>query len=833
MNTPGSDGPPAPGDSPVDLPDVVALAVDGSGRITWWGPRAERLLGRTAAESLGRPLADFLDLPAGHAAAWTGHAGGRHRDGHRIPLGVRVTPLDGTGGTRSSIVSAIDLTGSPWWSVSSAVLDRFLTELPYGIAVLDTELRYVWLNRTLERMAGVPLAHRVGRRVADVLPGLQPEAMEEQLRHALETGEPVLGFEYRGHTPADTERERVYATSFFRLDDRDGRTLGVCYMGTDVTERQRAQDRLSLLTASGSRIGRSLDIGRTAEELTVCGVPALADFIAVDLFPEVLRGDEPAAPGGGAPRLVRVAHRSVREGTPEAAVAVGEPSGYTEDSPAARSITEGAPVLRAVVDPDGDGWPSGELVRVERVREFGLRSAMAVPIRARGACLGVVLLLRGRGSERFEPADLPLAAEFVSRAALALDNARRYTRERLASVTLQRSLLPKLTRGGTTMDVAARYRPARGPAGAGGDWFDAIPLSGARVALVAGDVVGHGLAAAAAMGRLRMAVRTLAGTDLPPEELLAHLDDLVLRLIDEEAEARTGGAAGVVGEVVGGTADRAGYGPSDDTSAAAAVLGASCLYVVYDPVDRSCVMARAGHPAPALVAPDGTVTFADLPGGPPLGLGSLPFEAHRTTLPEGTVIALYTDGLLTGPDRDPGAGQEALRAVLGEHPGSPLDDLCERTLAALPPGPAADDAALLLARTHVLGQDRVASWDLLSDPAVVREARAMAVRTLRAWGLEELELTTELVVSELVTNAVRYGGEPIRLRLLHDTFLVCEVADGSSTSPRLRHARITDEGGRGLFMVAQMTRRWGTRYTDRGKVIWAEQQPGAVPDWGL
>ncbi|MFJ8044147.1 SpoIIE family protein phosphatase [Kitasatospora sp. NPDC096147] len=813
MDTPGTDRPSPGAQPPADLAEVAALAADPAGLVTWWSPPAERLFGHPPSAAVGRPLSDFLDLPAGAAGPWTGPAEGRHRDGRPIPLGVRTTPLEGPGGEQCTLVAAIALADAPWWTVSRSVLDRFLTELPYGIAVLDTDLRYVWLNRTLERMAGVPQADRLGRRVTEVLPGLQPEAMEAQLRHALATGEPVLGFEYRGHTPADTERERVYATSFFRLDDRDGRVLGVCYMGTDVTERQRAQDRLSLLTDSGARIGRSLDLTRTAEELTACAVPALADFVSVDLFPEVLRGEEPVAPAGRVATLVRAAHRSVRPGTPEAAVGVGEPSGYHPDSPVARCIAAGTPVFQAVADRAGEGWPSEEVVRLDRAREFGLRSAMAVPILARGTCLGVVLLLRTRGSERFEPADLPLAEEFVSRAALALDNARRYSRERLASVTLQRSLLPKLADGATTMELAARYRPAAGLGGAGGDWFDAIPLSGARVALVVGDVVGHGLAAAAAMGRLRMAVRTLAGADLPPEELLAHLDDLVLRLIEEEALDRS------VAE--------------DSSDAAAAVLGAGCLYLVYDPVDRSCVMARAGHPGPALVSPDGTVDFVELPGGPPLGLGSLPFESYRTVLPEGSLIALCTDGLLAGPDRDPEAGQRVLGKLLAARPDGPLEELCDGVMAALPAGPSADDAALLLARTHELGPDRVAEWELPADPAAVSEARKLASRTLGQWGLEELEFTTELVVSELVTNAIRYGAEPIRLRLIHDSVLICEVSDGISTVPRLRHARITDEGGRGLFMIAQMTRRWGTRYTDLGKVIWAEQVPGALPDWGL
>jgi anti-sigma regulatory factor (Ser/Thr protein kinase) len=352
------------------------------------------------------------------------------------------------------------------------------------------------------------------------------------------------------------------------------------------------------------------------------------------------------------------------------------------------------------------------------------------------------------------------------------------------------------------MEVASRYLPTDARQGVGGDWFDVIQLSGARVALVVGDVVGHGINAAATMGRLRTAVQTLADMDLPPDELLAHLDDHVIRLTEEKG---------------------------DDEPIATAVLGATCLYAVYDPVTQRCTMARAGHPPPAVMCPDGIVSFPDLPAGPPLGLGSLPFESVEMELPEGSLIALYTDGLIETSNQDIDVGLSRLSEVLAQ-PGVPLEELCATVVERLLTGPQSDDVALLVARPHALGANRVVAWDLPADPAVVAGARALAVRQLADWGLEELIPTTELVVSELVTNAIRHGTGPIRLRMIRQSILICEVSDASNTSPRLGHARVTDEGGRGLFLVAQLTRRWGTRYTPAGKIIWAEQDfPGHPP----
>ncbi|WP_323874499.1 ATP-binding SpoIIE family protein phosphatase [Streptomyces sp. 3212.3] len=428
--------------------------------------------------------------------------------------------------------------------------------------------------------------------------------------------------------------------------------------------------------------------------------------------------------------------------------------------------------------------------------ETGMHSLMIVPIHARGSVLGMAAFMRTQDPRPFEEDDLLLAEELVGRAALSLDNARQYARERSAALALQRHLLPHRVTGEPAADVAWRYLPADSHHGVGGDWFDVIPLSGARTALVVGDVLGHGINAAATMGQLRTAVRTLADMDLPPEDLLAHLDEQVVRLAEKDVE---------------------------QGDPAAATIGATCLYAVYDPATGQCTMARAGHPPPAIIDPHGQVTFPELPVGPPLGLGLAPFESVTLELSGNSVLALYTDGLIESRDQDIDAGIDRLAAALA-HPGLDLEDLCSRVVDALPAQAPIDDATLLLARTRSLGPSRTVSWEFAADPAVVGHARALTTRQLARWQLEHLADSTELIVSELITNAIRHGSGPVRLRLIRHRFLTCEVYDTSCSSPRLHHPRTTDVNGRGLFLVAQLSRKWGTRHTPDGKLIWAEQQ---------
>ncbi|MFJ3668907.1 SpoIIE family protein phosphatase [Streptomyces sp. NPDC090106] len=547
-----------------------------------------------------------------------------------------------------------------------------------------------------------------------------------------------------------------------------------------------ARARLELLHDAGGRIGTTLDVTRTAEELTEVAVPRFADFAAVDLPDDVLRGEEPG------PVLADTVVRRVALGAAHEEShlhAVGDPVRHLPSTPLARCLESGRPVLEPVLAEAG-GWLALDPERGERILAASIHSLIAVPLKARGTTLGAVSFYRSAKAAPFENDDLCLAQELAGRAAICIDNARRYTREHSTALALQRSMLPRGRPEQSAVDVAHRYLPAQ--AGVGGDWFDVIPLSGARVALVVGDVVGHGLFAAATMGRLRTAVQNFSALDLPPEDVLTQLDDLVGRL------------------------DRATESTPDS-----GIVGATCLYAVYDPVSRRCTLTRAGHPLPAVVDPDGTVTFVDLPSGPPLGLGGMPFETVELELAEGSQLVLYTDGLIEDRHRDIDTGLDRLRTVLGQA-RRPPEETCEAVLDALLPARPQDDVALLVARTHVLGPERVAQWDVPSDPAAVSRARLAVAGQLTAWGLQDLSFTLELVVSELVTNAIRHATGPVQLRLLRDRALICEVSDGSGTSPRLRRAKNEDEGGRGLFLVAQLTERWGTRHTPDGKIIWTE-----------
>ena len=811
-----SDGPaPAGPRGLLDASSDAAAVVSAAGVVVGWTRGAETLLGYRASEVVGGSAAQLVAMPGDPARVagvaercragmgWNGLIPLRHRDGRAVDVDLRVSASFRMSGDECFLMSGREQRQQ--WAVGQSVLDGFLTRSPVGMAVMDPELRYMWLNDTLERFGGVPREQRLGRRLSELLPGLQAATIEGLMRKVLQTRVPVTDYEYMGWSWADPHRQHAYSTSFFPLVDAADSVTGVCYMVQDVTERWNARRLLTLVNEAGACVGTTLDVMRTAQELADFAVPRFADFVVVDLLEPVLSTEghgawlTDAGPAPARPVMRRAGLSSVREGCPEAVARIGDRVDFLPPPHDANLLINGEPILVPVLDPSDERWVAEQPERSASIREFGMHSLISVPMRARNTVLGLTTFVRSLNTVSFQADDVLLARELVARAALCVDNARRYTREHTAAVTLQRSLLPQALTGGTALEVASAYLPADATGGVGGDWFDVIPLSGARVGLVVGDVVGHGITAAAAMGRLRTAVQTLADMELPPDELLAHLDDLVLRLSaektdDEEAHRST-----------------------------TAFLGATCLYAVYDPVTGRCTMARAGHPPPVVVAPDGQVSFPEPPAGPPLGLGGLAFEATEIELAENSLLGLYTDGLIEGADGDMELGMYRLGDVLARSDAD-LSALCTSAVRQLVPVPQPDDIALLLARTHALDADCVVSWDVPVDPSAVADVRARATRQVEAWGLAELAMTTELVVSELVTNAIRYAEPPIRLRLIRDARLTCEVADASSTAPRLRHARSMDEGGRGLFLVAQLTDRWGARYTAGGKIIWAEQK---------
>jgi PAS domain S-box-containing protein len=680
------------------------------------------------------------------------------------------------------------------------LLDWAVDRSSLSVGLVDTEMRQLRINPEMYRMLGLDSeAAARDLRLTDLVS--TPETPETKscvtcAQGVAQTGQPAL---WKGLGPAPGGTLHAWECMLSPVRDPAGRVRGVLVIGRDVNEQHQARQRLDLVNKASIRIGSTLDVTRTCEELIEVSVPQLADFATIDLLDGVLEGDEPELrPVEGKITVRRVACGSVLAGCPEAVVAPGEMTSYPEKSPPAVSLTTGKATTLPDIELAPIHWAGEDPVRAISMARYGFSSVITVPVRARGVTLGVASFARHRHAERFEDDDVVLAEEIVARAAVCIDNARRYTREHATALALQTSLLQQRRPVVSAVQVAARYWPAQ--SGVGGDWFDVIRLSGSRVGLVVGDVVGHGIHAAATMGRLRTAVRTLADIDLEPEELLTRLNDVVTRLAEDELS------------------------PGD----AAAEVSATCLYAVYDPISRRCTLARAGHPVPAVVDPGGSVEFLDLPAGPPLGLGGLPFEETEIELPEGSLLVLYTDGLVESRQRDIDAGLAAMRKVLSEvHAGREvppsLETVCDRLVGDLLPDRAGDDAAVLVARTRALSPDRIASWELPAQPSVVAQARASAARQLAAWGLREITFTTQLLVSELVTNAIRHAQPPIQLRLTLDGMLSIEVSDASSTSPHLRRADRYDEDGRGLMLVAQLADRWGTRHTRTGKTIWALQ----------
>jgi serine phosphatase RsbU (regulator of sigma subunit)/anti-sigma regulatory factor (Ser/Thr protein kinase) len=415
-------------------------------------------------------------------------------------------------------------------------------------------------------------------------------------------------------------------------------------------------------------------------------------------------------------------------------------------------------------------------------------SLLVLPLIARDTNLGLFACTRKPGYRRFDRYDADIGMEFAARAALFIDNARRYSRERATALTLQRSLLPTGLSSPSSVEVRHRYLPGSKLIEVGGDWYEAIALPGARVALVIGDVAGHGVHAAVTMGRLRAAIHTLAGLELPPADALQQLDELMQTLGEREPHFAT------------------------------------CVYAIFDAVSGTCEMASAGHLSPLLVRPDGSSQFLDVPPAPPLGIGGGPIESKQFEIDDGSLFVLYTDGLVENKGQDISDGLARLRGIFG--PGSPtrpLEDLCKAALDGVYSDHQRDDIAMLIARLRRLPEDSYASWTLAPKLTSVREARSVLAEPMKRWDLEDLIPTTELLVSELVTNAVRYSRGEITLRLVNEKALVCEVLDNSGALPRLRQASSEDENGRGLQVVRQLSQRWGARRTATGKVVWCEQ----------
>ncbi|MFE3903570.1 SpoIIE family protein phosphatase [Streptomyces sp. NPDC059153] len=829
----------SPPGSIYDYIRVASFSIGPDGLIEQWSRRAAGLFGVPADKAVGvDPVEAFMPAELrrdGHRRVgeildgkeWTGLVPFRIPGGNPVHglAEIYVMPSETGTGERAALCIVVDVRALRHIETDLAASQAIFGQSPFGFVLFGTDLTVIRANQRFATVFGGQAADHRGRTVDDYLSRPEADRLTATLERVLETGASVTDLQLVGTAPGDSDN-RHWSMNLYRVHSGSGRPIGIAGLATDVTRRHiaareaaSARRNLALLNEASARIGNSLDLETTARELLDVAVPGFCDLASVDLYQGLLTGDD-APPGswdslrqesvGGSAELRRVALASaVSDALPATSApdtagtpALGAVHRFSYNSPCAIALRTGQ-----VEDVPGDG------------RGF-VQSTLAVPMVAHDTVVGLVQFSRTKGSEPFGERDRALATELAARAAVCIDNARLYRREHERALILQRSLLPPGDPVAAGLDIACRYLPGNTATEVGGDWFDVIELPGHRTALVVGDVMGRGLRAAVAMGELRTAVRTLALLDLEPAEVLSALDEV----------ARGLGTPG------GGTSSSDGFGGGTQWPSRAAhksreadlseVYLATCVYAVYDPVTRRCTFANAGHLPPAVVEPGEPAMLLDVPPGMPLGVGGEPFEEVEVELKEGALLALYTDGLVESRDHPLDEGLDALRGALIE-PERPLEDVCDHVLTTLDTRHGEDDIALLMARIRGLSADAVGDWRLPREPRSVGRARELARGQLLAWDLGELVDTTELLVSELVTNALRYGEGEIRLRLLRDRTLVCEVWDAGLVQPRRRRARDTDEGGRGLQLVGLLSVAWGSRRTPRGKTVWFEL---ALPD---
>ncbi|MGH8909979.1 MAG: SpoIIE family protein phosphatase [Egibacteraceae bacterium] len=783
---------------------LAVLVTDQQQLVSHWNRGAEELFGYGLQEALGRSPAQLLGLPPKGAGVFVEPEG---KPGHAWTSTCRVTHRDGT---------PRDVT---WWTYPIAVHDRpgllaFAADstllrasgprFVIGDPLTDTDtsspqspdscLRVLYAEPVLAQAESLLEAEQLGRRLAELLPRMGPRINEHIIRQVLAHGYPTLDMTITARVPIAPywgRSTRIARTGPALTNAGSSDLAAHCPNESPENglETAAAGERLSFLNEVSTRIGSTLDLQRTVIELAEVAVPRFADFAGVHLLDRIVTEEEfPISAPDASPVCRRVAVQHNDEpGRWDDTIPIDEVFAFPPETPFARCMTTGKPVCIPRVDETMASRIASQFETRDLRPLIRGRSLLIVPLIARGTVLGFMVLLRKPDRPAFDDMDTATAEEMAGRASLCMDNARLYRLQARTASHLQRSMLPQDLPDLPGIEIAHRYLPGTETAEVGGDWFDAIPLPSSRAALVVGDVMGHGLHSAAVMGQLRTALQTLATLDLPPDHVLRNLDDLAERLGESHL--------------------------------------ATCVYAVYDPVVRRCAIANAGHVPPVLVHPDGRSEVLNLPPGAPIGVGDISFESFETVefdVPDGSALVLCTDGLVEVRGQDIEIGLAGLCTHLTD-PMQPLQNVCEAIIRALPADDRRDDIALLIARFHGIAEDNVVSWTLDRNPREVGRARALVRSTLEGWGLQALADVTQLLVSELVTNALRHSSQPIGLRLMKANTLLCEVTDALPTLPTLRRFPETDESGRGLLLVSQLSQHWGASRTSTGKIVWFQQ----------
>jgi hypothetical protein len=643
----------------------------------------------------------------------------------------------------------------------------------------------------------LPLDSLVGAHLSDLI--ATPSTAEPALTTLLDAVR--AGREATAVLPIGTREGRRVET-VASVQPMLGETPGLAALAVlkmPPTQHERFVDpalmRHSLLDDTFRQIGATLDLDQVARGLINILVPHFCTAAGLLVLENVAAGDEfPVHPPDGSQLLRRLAV-ATDDGSPgwDAAFPTGEVLLYPPGTPYVECMDTGKPVRITMLDHQTAVGIAESWLRRPVAELLSEASMLLLPLATKDAPLGFFVCTRKSGYRPFDDYDSEIGMEFASRAGIFIDNARQYNRERTTALTLQRSLLPTGLSAPSSVDVQHRYLPGSKLIEVGGDWYESIALPGARAALVVGDVAGHGVRAAVTMGRLRTAIHTLASLELAPADTLQQLNELMTSLGEREPHFAT------------------------------------CAYAVYDAVTGSCEIASAGHLPPLLVRPDGTGEFLDTSPAPPLGVGEIPVESRTFQIEDGSLLVLYTDGLVEDRQRDIDDGLKLLQDVFkGKAAQDSLDDLCRAALAGVYAHQQRDDIAILIARLSRIPEDHHVAWTLPPELTSAARARSLICEPLERWKLGELLPTTELLVSELVTNAIRHATGPVTLRMVLEGSLVCEVLDGSAALPRLRHAGRDEECGRGLEVVSQLAHRWGARRTSQGKIVWCEQALPAV-----
>ncbi|SPE64117.1 Phosphoserine phosphatase RsbU [Streptomyces netropsis] len=799
---------------------LAVVVVDSAGSVTHWSTGARRLFGHTRQEAVGSAATDLLPVHGALPGAdgFQGYAAYDSLDWDEDPsAGTDAAP----GYPRAGRARLADPGRGPldvlWWAYPLAgpgperllVLAADAARLPGGE---EERVAPCFAPHT-----DFPGADDLVDRLPDILPSMGPTTSGRIVEQMLELGYPALETIRSERVPVTPDwgtpkylerrarRRRGLPAANGRIPDpragsgpagepegadgTEGFDATEEFDGAEDLEYAAVRERLEFLNEVSGRIGTSLDLERTIREVTSAAVPRFTDFAGTHLRAAVLAGE--GFPDGP-PDVTTVWHRVWVEHNDEPGrwddtVPVGEAIAFPEHTPFFRCMVSGEPVLIPHVSEEMGNRISGRFEKRDLRPLINGRSMLIVPLKARDVVLGFMVLMRRAGREPFDDMDRTTGAELAARAGLVLDNARMYTYQENVADTLQDSMLPRLDPRMAGCDTATRYLPGTRLGRVGGDWFDSVKLPGSRTALVVGDVMGHGLNSAAMMGQLRTAVQTMAALDLPPEQLLRNLDGIAQRLGEHYL--------------------------------------ATCLYAVYDPIRSELTLANAGHIPPVLVrAEDGRSMLLDLPTGAPIGVGGVPFEAATVRVAPGDRLVLCTDGLVEVRGQDIGTGLAAL-CESAAHPAASMDDACDTIIRALNRGDGRkDDVALLMARLNGIPPEDVAEWELEADPREAARARRLVRDRLTEWGLREAVETAEILVGEIVGNAVRHARtDRIGLRLVRTDVLLCEVTDDDHTLPALLSTDAGDEFGRGLRVVGALARAWGASHSGRGKTVWCEQ----------